>query len=59
MRIYLVYDTKDNDLFIMRGTANYIGRQLEVNPNVIRHNCILGRLVKKRYKIYLENTDDE
>ena len=59
MRIYQVYDTKDNDLFIMRGTAKYIGRQLKVTPDVIRHYCILGRLVNKRYKIYLENTDDD
>ena len=59
MRIYQIYDTKDHDLFIMRGTANYIARQLGVTPRVIRQYCIEGILVKKRYKVYLENTDDE
>ena len=59
MRIYQVYDTKENELFIMRGTANQIARQLAVAPRIIREYCITGSLVKRRYKIYLENTDDE
>lgn len=59
MKIYLIYDTKDNELFVMRGTAKSLGRRLDVEPRKIREYSHSGYLVKRRYRVILEEEEEE
>ena len=36
MRIYNVYDTLNNEQYVMSGTANQIARKLDTKPKYIR-----------------------
>ena len=54
MRIYLVYDTHDNDIFVMRGTAKRVARTLEVTPKKVRDYARQGNLLKRRYKVVID-----
>ena len=54
MRIYNVYDTLNNEQYVMSGTANQIARKLYTRPKYIREYAKIGYLIHKRYKIILD-----
>ena len=54
MNIYNVYDIKNNEQFVMSGTARQLARKLNTRPKTIREYAKLGFLVQKRYKIILD-----
>lgn len=59
MRVYLVYDTKDNELFVMRGTAKTVARKLEVHPDKVRDYARIGSLIKRRYRVIRERDEED
>lgn len=54
MNIYNVYDIKNNEQFVISGTARQLARKLNTKPKTIREYAKLGFLVQKRYKIILD-----
>ena len=54
MRIYNVYDTLNNEQYVMSGTANQIARKLYTKPKYIKKKKKIGYLIHKRYKIILD-----
>ena len=54
MRIYLIYDMFDNELFIMRGTARAIAKTLNVDAKKVRDYARTGSLIKRRYRVVID-----
>ena len=62
MHMYLVYDMKECELFVMRGNAKQIARVLDVSPKTVLNDAKTGSLIDNRYKVvkdYDEFTDDD
>lgn len=54
MNMYCVYDTWDNDVYVMRGSAKLLGRAFKCSPKRIRENAKSGYLIHGRWKIVRE-----
>lgn len=59
MKIYLIYDTLDSELFVTRGTANAVAKVLNVHPYKIRDYARIGSLINRRYRVILERDDED
>lgn len=54
MRIYIVYDTYDNEIYVTRGIAKKVARVLGVTANNVRKNALRGSLIKRRYRVVID-----
>ena len=59
MKIYLAYDTYDNELFVTRGTANAVAKVLDVHPYKVRDYARIGSLINRRYRVILERDEED